>query len=81
MAQIFVFGVCRDIVGERTIDLNLPELHIRSVAELRNYLRSIYPELEKLNSLAIAVNEEYAPDDMSVRETDIIALIPPVSGG
>jgi molybdopterin converting factor small subunit len=29
----------------------------------------------------IAVNSAYAEDDVSIAETDEIALIPPVSGG
>jgi molybdopterin synthase sulfur carrier subunit len=40
-----------------------------------------YPALEKLRSLFIAVNQQYAEDNQSINETDEIALIPPVSGG
>ena len=34
-----------------------------------------------VRSLYIAVNKEYAKDDLVLKETDEIALIPPVSGG
>jgi len=38
-------------------------------------------EFEKLSSLAIAVNSEYADDNAVLQHTDEIAIIPPVSGG
>jgi molybdopterin synthase sulfur carrier subunit len=40
-----------------------------------------YPSFQKLSSLRIAVNEEYAEDHTEIKETDEIVLIPPVSGG
>jgi molybdopterin synthase sulfur carrier subunit len=51
------------------------------VASLRRALMTNYPALEKLRSLFIAVNQQYAEDNQSINETDEIALIPPVSGG
>jgi molybdopterin converting factor small subunit len=44
-------------------------------------LSSQFPKLDKLNSLFIAVNQEYAADDKAILVSDEIALIPPVSGG
>ena len=52
-----------------------------SVAELKAQLIISYPELSKLTSLAVAVNSEYAEDDVSLTVDDEIAIIPPVSGG
>jgi len=40
-----------------------------------------YPKLDKLNSYAIAVNESYAEDEVILKEGDVVAIIPPVSGG
>ncbi|MDD7913600.1 MoaD/ThiS family protein [Polaribacter ponticola] len=37
--------------------------------------------LKNIDSYAIAVNEEYAADDLILKENDIVAVIPPVSGG
>ncbi|MNL69681.1 ThiS family protein [compost metagenome] len=54
---------------------------VKSVGELRAKLYDQYPSLEKLNSLMIAVNKNYAADDVLINATDEIALIPPVSGG
>jgi molybdopterin converting factor subunit 1 len=57
------------------------ELSGNSVGDLRNTLATQYPDLKKLKSLFIAVNQEYASDEAPLHETDEIALIPPVSGG
>ena len=40
-----------------------------------------YPQLENINSYAIAVNESYATDEIVLKENDVVAVIPPVSGG
>ncbi|MCB9245248.1 MAG: molybdopterin converting factor subunit 1 [Flavobacteriales bacterium] len=80
MPQLLYFGICRDIIGNREIDeLHLHELH--TVAELRAYLYENFPALKQLNSLAIAVNEVYATDETPLHDQDVVALIPPVSGG
>ena len=39
------------------------------------------PALKKLKSYAVAVNEEYATDDVILKPNDVVAIIPPVSGG
>jgi sulfur-carrier protein len=76
--KIKTFGISRDILGGREVEL---DVNGTSVGDLRKALSSRYPELDKLNSLFIAVNQEYAPDENVLTEKDEIALIPPVSGG
>ena len=71
------FGITREIIGKSEISLD----GIASVKELREYLSSNFSEIKKLNSLAIAINEIYATDEDAIKETDVVALIPPVSGG
>lgn len=72
------FGISRDILGGREVEL---EMNGNSVGDLRKTLSSQFPKLDKLNSLFIAVNQEYAADDKTILGSDEIALIPPVSGG
>jgi len=72
------FGVTRDILGGREVKI---ELNGNSVGDLRQHLNTAYPQLKKLRSLFIAVNQNYAEDHLELKETDEIALIPPVSGG
>ena len=72
------FGIVRDILGGREVEI---EISGNSVADLRTFLLTRYPEMSGLHSLFIAVNQQYAADSVLLRETDEIALIPPVSGG
>lgn len=79
--ELLLFGIAKDIVGESVMDLsNVDELP-KSVAELKKLLATEYPDFSKLSSLAIAVNSEYASDDVLLKKDDEIAIIPPVSGG
>jgi len=79
--NILFFGITRDIVNEGSIDVESSQSSIENVGELRTYLVNKYPALEKLSSLAIAVNSNYVGDDFLLSKNDEIALIPPVSGG
>jgi molybdopterin synthase sulfur carrier subunit len=82
---ILLFGVTKDIIGSPS--LSIPSASLtgkklpKNVGELRTFLGNAFPELEKLSSLAIAVNNSYAEDAMEINSYDEIALIPPVSGG
>lgn len=78
IVKVKTFGVSRDILGGREVEL---EINGNSVGDLRKTLSSLFPKLDKLNSLFIAVNQEYAADDKAILMSDEIALIPPVSGG
>jgi len=79
--ELLLFGIAKDIVGQSVIDLSNKESLPQSVAELKNLLATDYPDFSKLTSLAIAVNSEYAADDVALKKDDEIAIIPPVSGG
>jgi len=72
------FGITRDILGGREVDFEMDGM---KVGELKSELAARFPEMKSLNSLLIAVNNQYAADDLILAETDEIALIPPVSGG
>jgi len=77
--KILTFGIAKDIVGGSEMDL--PYVEGMTVLALKKAVLGAYPQFEKLNSLAIAVNNEYADDDLQIRLKDEIVLIPPVSGG
>ncbi|MBG9987352.1 MoaD/ThiS family protein, partial [Facklamia sp. DSM 111018] len=51
-----------------------------TVRQLREELEKNY-SLSSVSSIMIAVNEEFATDEEIIREGDVVALIPPVSGG
>lgn len=77
--NILTFGIAKDIIGKQTFNLQVPETS--TVLQLKEKLFQDYPELQKLKSLAIAVNNEYVEQDEVLNASDEIALIPPVSGG
>lgn len=77
--KLLFFGITQDLVGNHTVDLNLN--HTISVAELKSELFEQFPNLNKFPNFAMAVNEHYANEDTLVNDKDIVAVIPPVSGG
>ncbi|MBT1703514.1 MoaD/ThiS family protein [Chryseosolibacter indicus] len=76
--KIKAFGITKDIVGGRE---TVVEVEGNTVSELRLSLQGKYPGLTTLKSLFIAVNNAYADEQTAIKETDEIAMIPPVSGG
>jgi molybdopterin converting factor subunit 1 len=77
--KILAFGITKDILGASEKELETGD--VLNVRQLKNILEENFPELKKLKSYFIALNEEYAEDDQTVVNTDEIAIIPPVSGG
>ncbi|WP_340198628.1 molybdopterin converting factor subunit 1 [Ascidiimonas sp. W6] len=78
--NVLLFGIAKDIVGTQELRLE-KALNIKTVKELTDFLKNKYPEFQKLRSIAIAVNSNYAEMETALTESDEIAIIPPVSGG
>ena len=79
--NVLFFGIAKDIAGSSEIKFLEGLKKPVTVAALKKQLVATYPEFSKLNSLAVAVNSEYATDDVTLNGTEEIAIIPPVSGG
>lgn len=79
--EILFFGITKDIVGSSQVKLDFENEVPKSVGELKMKLERKYPEFSKLSSLAVAVNSEYAEDNVLLQRNDEVAIIPPVSGG
>ncbi|SDW26319.1 molybdopterin synthase sulfur carrier subunit [Lutibacter oricola] len=77
--QVLFFGITTDIVGENSTSLTVESN--TSIKILKSKLIQKYPSLKNLNEFAIAVNEEYAENDLILKDNDVVAVIPPVSGG
>lgn len=76
--KIKAFGISKEIVGGKEIVFKVDG---QTVADLRRALNEKFPALLNLNSLFIAVNNSYTEEEVLLKESDEIALIPPVSGG
>lgn len=76
MINILLFANLQEAIGESSVTLN--ELPI-TVGELKQKITEKYNV--PLQSVMVAVNEEYAEDQLELKAGDVVALIPPVSGG
>jgi sulfur-carrier protein len=76
MITLLFFAHLQEAVGEERVVLpNVPKT-----------VNALKQEVEKryhidLKQVMVAVNEEYARDDQTLQPGDIVAFIPPVSGG
>jgi molybdopterin converting factor subunit 1 len=77
--QIRAFGIIREIVGNTTVSVVLPDES--TIADLRKHIEALYPPIKALSSFAIAINGDYNTAEKVINSGDEIALIPPVSGG
>ena len=78
MIKVKCFGVAKEIVNGDFFDLEESKI---SVEELRKQVLVQFPEFSSIQGFMVAVNQEYATDDMVISASDEIAIIPPVSGG
>jgi molybdopterin converting factor subunit 1 len=76
---VLFFGISSDLVGENQLEVTLEKAI--SVADFKDYLQEKYSSLDKIKTYAIAINESYATNDLVIKDNDVVAIIPPVSGG
>lgn len=79
MIKTLFFGIAKDLIGASELKIDVAENS--SVKDFETILKNEFSTLENLNSYAIAVNEAYANDDLILKTGDVVAIIPPVSGG
>jgi molybdopterin synthase sulfur carrier subunit len=79
MIKVLLFAGIAEKIGQN--ELFIPEENLK-VVQVIAWLQQQYPELkEELAQSMIAVNEEFASLDQQVSTRDVVAIIPPVSGG
>jgi molybdopterin converting factor small subunit len=74
--KILLFGVLADVVGESVIEMD----SINDVDTLKRNVLSKFPLLNNYNFM-IALNKERIENNISIKEGDEIALLPPFAGG
>ena len=78
--RVLLFGVLREAVGAGETGCEVPAG--ASVGDVIAMVRERAGEIGDVwRTLAVAVNEEYARRDRVVCAGDVVALLPPVSGG
>lgn len=76
MINVLLFAHLRETVGEDKLAIDAEEM---TVSDVKAWLEARYP-LE-LSNVMSAVNEDFAMDHTIVKKGDVIAFIPPISGG
>lgn len=76
MNKVMFFAHLRDAVGEESVSLDFTG---KTIAEAKVILSEQYGV--NLDTVMAAVNEEFASDEDVLSDGDVVAFIPPVSGG
>ncbi len=78
--RVLFFASCRDVVGERELDMTVPDGS--TLADLVEIIGNDVPRFQALApSLLLSVNQDYVERTQTLSEGDEVAFIPPVSGG
>jgi molybdopterin converting factor subunit 1 len=80
IVRVRLFARAKDLVGADTVRVQVPDG--ATVGELRRRLASDWPRMaELLERCAVAVNDEFADDMLTLPAQVEVAVLPPVSGG
>lgn len=76
MITLLFFAYLKEAVGKERLQLDYQPV---TVKQLKQQLATDYGL--DLQHVMVAINEEYAKEDQVLQAGDIVAFIPPVSGG
>jgi molybdopterin synthase catalytic subunit len=80
LVRVLYFGILKELAGREKDVVQLPEES--RLEQLFAQLQEQVPNLDRFRgAIALAVNYEYSDGKTVLRESDEVALIPPVSGG
>lgn len=74
--NVLIFGQIADFTGEGSLKISA----VISTDELRQLLQKKYPQLKNLE-YSLAVNKKIIQENSRLQDGDIVALLPPFSGG
>ena len=81
LVKVLYFAALRELVGRAEQTLELPA-SVARVGTLASHLERAVPALSgRMGSVRLARNERFSTPDETLADGDVIALIPPVSGG
>jgi sulfur-carrier protein len=79
MIKVLFFAGIREEMGRS--ELEMVEKENITVYELKEYFQKKYSLSSFNHPIMTAINEVFVTDDEIIKDQDIIAFIPPVSGG
>ncbi|MFC0270739.1 molybdopterin converting factor subunit 1 [Metabacillus herbersteinensis] len=77
MIKVLLFAHLQEEVGTESLSIERSNLTVKSLIQ---YLEKEYP-FQSLQKVMVAINESYAKEDDLIQDGDVVAFIPPVSGG
>lgn len=81
---VLLFAAAREAAGQDSVLVSLEDANpeVTTVRRVREQLLHEVPGLQRMASALLwAVNNEYAADEKILRDGDVVACFPPVSGG
>jgi sulfur-carrier protein len=77
LITVLFFAELQEVMNKERMEIEADDI---SISELKDWMKKEY-NLTQLDRVMTAVNEEYALPTDRVKSGDVIAFIPPVSGG
>ncbi|GAB6424322.1 molybdopterin converting factor subunit 1 [Bacillus luti] len=77
MIEVLLFANLQEEVSKPALHIDCGNI---TVAKLKEVLVKEY-NVAISNEIMVAINEEYANEDDIIQTGDVVAMIPPVSGG
>lgn len=77
MIEVLFFAELQDALGEEKMVVEASGLTVSALKE--KFIEADH--LPKFHHAMVAINEEYAQDTTVLKDGDVVAFIPPVSGG
>jgi len=83
VVKVLFFASLRSLTGKQEMDIDLgiggEEARLTRLISL---IESQFPDLDmKTSQVSVAVNKLYAREDVLLKDGDIVAFLPPISGG
>ena len=80
VVDVKLFASCRELIGKDKIRLKLEKNQV-TVGSLRKKIVDLYPVLSSQIQFVVAINCEVVDEITPIRSADVVAILPPVSGG
>lgn len=76
MINVLLFAYLRENIGQDQLEVEATNW---SIADLKRHIETTYDV--ELQQTMTAVNEQFATDATLLKDGDVVAFIPPISGG